>query len=152
VDAAHGGRGPGQPTLHRRQVWNRQSVDYHETDPDDKTTRAFSRRPTHGWNTKDQWVTSTQQAHPPLTSEVDFVRVQHVNAITRPDDGGTPRRYQLTGLVICRLCGRRDEGHWDKGRARCRCRHGATSSRDATANRMPTLYLPEILTFAASLG
>jgi site-specific DNA recombinase len=88
-------------------------------------------------------VISTQQAHPPLISEADFVRAQRINAIAQPDDGGSPRRYQLTGLVICGLCGRRAEGHWANGRARYRCQHGATSSRDATANRMPTLYLRE---------
>ncbi|MCY1144130.1 recombinase family protein [Actinoplanes sp. Pm04-4] len=133
----------GNPRYTGRQVWNRQSVDHHESDSGDKTTREPGRKPTHGWNTKDQWVISTQQAHPPLISEADFVRAQHVNAITRPDDGGTPRRYQLTGLVLCGLCGRRAEGHWANGRARYRCRHGATSSRDATAGRMPTLYLRE---------
>ena len=85
---------------------------------------------------------STQQAHPPLISEADFVRAQRVNAIT-PSDNGKPRTYRLTGLVICGLCGRRAEGHWANRRARYRCRHGATSSGDATGNRIPTLYLRE---------
>lgn len=142
MDAAYGRGDPGQPALHGRQVWNRQSIDHHESDPGDKTTRAPGRRPTHGWNTKDQWVISARQAHPPLISEADFVRAQQTTAIMSPDDAN-PRRYQLTGLVICGLCGRRAEGHWANGRARYRCRHGSTSGRDATVNRIPTLYLRE---------
>jgi site-specific DNA recombinase len=139
------------PRYTGRQVWNRQSIDHHESDPGDKTSRTPGRRPTHGWNTKDQWVVSTQLAHPALVSEADFVRAQHISAIMAPDDAN-PRRYQFTGLVICGLCGRRAEGHWANGRARYRCRHGSTSGRDATANRIPTLYLREdqILSQAAA--
>ncbi|MEV6842851.1 zinc ribbon domain-containing protein [Actinoplanes sp. NPDC051411] len=46
-----------------------------------------------------------------------------------PDDANLDR-YQLTGLVICGLCGRRAEGHRAHGRARYRCRHGRTSASD----------------------
>ena len=59
-----------------------------------------------------------------------------------PDDGNLDR-YQLTGLVICGLCGRRAEGHWAHGRARYRCRHGYTSASDAQIGRPKTLYLRE---------
>jgi len=142
------------PRYTGRQVWNRQTVDHHESDPGDKTSREPGRRPTHGWNTRDQWVVSTQLAHPPLVGEADFIRAQHISAIMVPDDAN-PRRYQLTGLVICGLCGRRAEGHGANGRARYRCRHGSTSGRDATVNRIATLYLREdqvLAQAAAQLG
>jgi site-specific DNA recombinase len=140
------------PRYTGRQVWNRQSVDHHEIDPGDKASR--ERRPTQGWNARDQWVISATTAHPPLISEADFIRAQGVSAIAAPDDGN-PRRYRLTGLVICGLCGRRAEGHWANGRARYRCRHGFTSGRDARVNRIPTLYLREdqvLAQAAAQLG
>jgi site-specific DNA recombinase len=66
--------------------------------------------------------------------------VQQASALAVPDDAN-PRRYQLTGLVICGLCGRRMEGHWAHGRARYRCRHGHTSARDAQPDRMAALYV-----------
>jgi site-specific DNA recombinase len=56
-------------------------------------------------------------------------------------DDGNADRYQLTGLVICGLCGRRAEGHWAHGRARYRCRHGYTTSSDAQPGHLKTLYV-----------
>jgi site-specific DNA recombinase len=99
------------PRYTGRQVWNRQSVDHHETEPGEKTTRTPGRQPTRGWNTKDQWVISTQQAHPPLISETDFVRAQHISATARPDDGGNPLRYQLTARIRQLLDGRDPRRH-----------------------------------------
>jgi len=64
--------------------------------------------------------------------------VQQVSALPVAD-GGNAERYQLTGLVICGLCGRRAEGHWAHGRARCR--HGYTSSSDAQPGHLKTLYV-----------
>ncbi|WP_433727620.1 zinc ribbon domain-containing protein [Actinoplanes sp. CA-051413] len=80
--------------------------------------------------------------HQALVSEATFVAAQHITALAIPDDAN-PHRYQLTGLVICGLCGRRAEGHWAHGRARYRCRHGYTSASDAQPHRMKTLYVRE---------
>ena len=63
-----------------------------------------------------------------------------MTALATPDDGNLDR-YELTGLVICGLCGRRAEGHWAHGRARYRCRHGHTSASDASPDRPKTLYV-----------
>lgn len=128
------------PRYTGRQVWNRQSIDHHETRPGDKSSRPPGRKPTHHWNPRDQWVISNQVVHPPLVSDAVFARVQQVSALPVAEDGNADR-YQLTGLVICGLCGRRAEGHWAHGRARYRCRHGYTSSSDAQPGHLKTLYV-----------
>lgn len=130
------------PRYTGRQVWKRQSVDHHELQPGDKSSRPVGSRPTRSWNPRDEWAISPPGAHPALVSEADFLRVQQVTALPQPDDGNH-NRYQLTGLVICGLCGRRLEGHWAHGRARYRCRHGHTSASDARPERFKTLYVRE---------
>jgi hypothetical protein len=55
-------------------------------------------------------VISTKLAHPALVSEEDFVKAQAVTAVATPADG-KERRYLLTGLVVCEVCGRRADGH-----------------------------------------
>jgi len=130
------------PRYTGRQVWNRQSIDHHETRPGDKTSRPAGSRPTRSWNPRDQWQISPPGAHPALVSEADFLRVQQVTALAIPDDGNRGR-YRLTGLVICGLCGRRAEGHWAHGHARYRCRHGYTSASDAQPDRPKTVYVRE---------
>ena len=128
------------PRYTGRQVWKRQSIDHHELRPGDKTSRPVSCKPTRGWNPRDQWVISPPGAHPALVSEDTFLRAQQVSALPAPDDAN-PDRYQLTGLVICGLCGRRAEGHWAHGRARYRCRHGRTSASDALTGHPKTLFV-----------
>lgn len=130
------------PRYTGRQIWKRQSIDHHESRPGDKTSRPPGSKSTRTWNPRDQWEISPPGAHPALVSEADFVRVQQVSALAMPDDGN-PDRYQLTGLVICGLYGRRAEGHWAHGRARYRCRHGYTSASDAQIGRPKTLYVRE---------
>lgn len=130
------------PRYTGRQVWNRQSIDHHEATPGDKASRIHRRKPTHHWNPREEWEISTRFANPPLVSEDDFLAAQQITAVDRPDDGNS-HRYQLTGLVICGLCGRRTEGHWAHGRARYRCRHGHTSATDANPGRHKTLYVRE---------
>ncbi|MFY1671298.1 recombinase family protein [Plantactinospora sp. WMMB334] len=115
------------PRYTGRQVWNRQYTDHQETEPGDpRTSRGSVRR----WNPRDQWILSARFVHPPLVSEADFVKAQAVNAVPAPEDG-QPRRYLLTGLVICRACGRRADAHWVHGRPGYRCRHGHTSASPA---------------------
>ncbi|GAA0954428.1 hypothetical protein Vau01_123840 [Virgisporangium aurantiacum] len=119
-----------------RQVWNRQRTDHNETEPGDRRT---SRGSVRRWNPKDKWVTSASVAHEPLISEVDFVGAQSVSAVPAPAD----HRYALTGLVICRLCGRRFDAHWVHGRPGYRCRHGSTRAGPASAAGPKPIYLRE---------
>ncbi|WP_225945691.1 recombinase family protein [Plantactinospora soyae] len=99
------------PRYTGRQVWNRQYTDHQETEPGDRRT---SRGSVRRWNPRDQWILSARFVHAPLVSEADFVKAQTVNAVPAPEDG-QPRRYLLTGLVICRACGRRADAHWVHG-------------------------------------
>jgi site-specific DNA recombinase len=130
------------PRYTGRQVWNRQGIDHHEVRPGDKSSRPEGRKPSHHWNDRDQWVISAAVVHPPLVSEQDFIRAQQISALAVPDDAN-PHRYQLTGLLVCGLCGRRLEGQWVHGRAGYRCRHGYTSGSDAQPDRAKILYLRE---------
>jgi site-specific DNA recombinase len=129
------------------QVWNRHSVDHREALPGDKSTRTGA--PGRRANTPADWAVSDRLAHPPLVSEDDFVRAQHVSALPAPRDGSV-RRYRLTGLVICGECGRRAEGMWVHGRAAYRCRHGQ-GARRALGGPRP-LYVREdmLLEYARS--
>jgi site-specific DNA recombinase len=127
------------PRYTGRQVWNRQGIDHNESIPGDKRT---SRGPIHRWNPTDEWAISTHRAHPPLDSEADFIAAQNIDATPRPEDGST-RRYHLTGLVLCRTCGRRAEAHWIHDRPGYRCRHGRTSASPAMPDRPKPWYQRE---------
>ena len=61
-----------------------------------------------------------------------------------PGDGQT-RRYRLTGLVVCGICGRRADAHWVHGRPGYRCRHGRTSASPPLPGRPKSLYWREDL-------
>jgi site-specific DNA recombinase len=128
------------PRYTGRQVWRRQSIDHHELRPGDKSSRPAGCKPTRGWNPRDQWVISPPDAHPALVTEETFLRIQQISALAMPDDANFDL-YQLTGLVICGLCGRRAEGHWAHGRARYRCRHGRTSASDVQVEHPKTLFV-----------
>jgi hypothetical protein len=80
--------------------------------------------------------------HPALVSEADFVRAQKINAVPAPADA-TVRRYLLTGLVLCGVCGRRVEAHWVHRRPGYRCRHGRTTANGSHRGRNPNLYWRE---------
>jgi site-specific DNA recombinase len=130
------------PRYTGRQVWNRQSVDHHETRPGDRSSRPSGCRPTRSWNPRDEWEFSPPGTHPALVSEADFLRAQQISALAVPDDANL-HRYRLSRVVICGLCGRRAEGHWAHGRARYRCRHGHTSASDVELDRPKTFYVRE---------
>ncbi|WP_433789740.1 recombinase family protein [Actinoplanes sp. CA-252034] len=130
------------PRYTGREVWNRQRTDHHDTTLGAHGGRSPGRKPTRRWNPADEWIFSRKVTHPPLVSETDFLQVQRVSALLKPADG-IERRYVLTGLVICGLCGRRAEGHWSKGLARYRCRHGHNSGSAAEPGRPKILYVRE---------
>ncbi|GAA2903129.1 putative recombinase [Actinoplanes cyaneus] len=112
------------PRYAGRQVWNRQFTDLREAVPGDKRS---SVGPVRVWNPRAQWVVSAESTHPALVSDEDFAVVQQITAIGVPQDG-LARRYALTGLLICGVCGRRMSAHWTHGKPGYRCRHGHTSA------------------------
>jgi site-specific DNA recombinase len=63
-----------------------------------------------------------------LVSEADFITAQTVRAARATADNNNHRRYQLTGLLRCGVCGRRLDAHWVNDRPGYRCRHGQTSA------------------------
>jgi site-specific DNA recombinase len=75
-------------------------------------------------------VISDDRTHPALVSDADFTTVQQITALAVPQDGRV-HRYQLTGLLVCGICGRRMQGHWVNQRPGYRCRHGHTTAHPA---------------------
>ncbi|GIE97432.1 hypothetical protein Ari01nite_48970 [Paractinoplanes rishiriensis] len=120
-------------------MWNRQFTDHREAVPGD---RRSSLGPVRIWNPRSEWVVSANRAHPPLVSDDDFTTAQQITAQAMPQDG-QQRRYALTGLVICGICGRRMAGHWVNQRPGYRCRHGHTSGQPATGEAPRWLYWAE---------
>jgi site-specific DNA recombinase len=51
-----------------------------------------------------EWTISTTMAHPALISEAEFVASQQVKAV-RVTKNGCSRRYLLSGILQCALCG-----------------------------------------------
>ncbi|MFI1991098.1 recombinase family protein [Actinoplanes sp. NPDC020271] len=127
------------PRYTGRQVWNRQFTDHREAVPGDKRS---SLGPVRVWNPRSDWVISPEQTHPALVTPADFMAVQQVTAVAEPADAQA-RRYALTGLLICAVCGRRPAAHWLNRRAGYRCRHGHTSAQLAAQDRPPWVYWPE---------
>jgi site-specific DNA recombinase len=124
------------PRYTGRQVWNRQYTDHREAVPGDKRS---SRGPVRVWNPRTDWVISGDRTHPALVSDADFLAVQQIAALAAPQDGRV-HRYQLTGLLVCGLCGRRLEGHWVNHRPGYRCRHGHTTAHVADAEGPRWVY------------
>lgn len=77
-----------------------------------------------------------------LDSEADFVAAQQIRATRSARDGET-RRYLLSGLVRCAMCGRRLDSHWVHGRAGYRCRHGHTSACPPSLDEPKAVYVRE---------
>ncbi|GIE34869.1 putative recombinase [Actinoplanes italicus] len=127
------------PRYTGRQVWNRQFTDHREAVPGDRRTSAG---PVRIWNSRADWVVHRERTHPALVSDEDFTAVQEITARSTPEDG-QQRRYVLTGLLICEVCGRRMSGHWVNGRAGYRCRHGHTSAQPAAEDAPRWVYRSE---------
>jgi site-specific DNA recombinase len=124
------------PRYTGRQVWNRQYTDHREAVPGDKRS---SRGPVRVWNPRSDWVICGDRTPPVLVSDADFLAVQQITALAIPQDGRV-HRYQLTGLLVCGLCGRRLEGHWVNHRPGYRCRHGHTTADVADAEGPRWVY------------
>ncbi|WP_420803583.1 recombinase family protein [Saccharothrix deserti] len=123
------------PRYTGRQVWNRVADDREHSHP-------TSGRPAQRANDRVDWVISADIAHAALVGEADFLLVQARRA-ARPTADGSVRRYHLSGLLVCGVCGRRLESHWGHGRAGYRCRHRYTSARSRPADAPRNAYLRE---------
>lgn len=88
------------------------------------------------------WAESKKVTHPALVDEATFTAIQGIRAARPTQDGGT-RKYILTGLVQCQLCGRRLDSHWVNGRPGYRCRHGHTSARNRPPELAKNVYVRE---------
>ncbi|GAA2559913.1 hypothetical protein GCM10010210_37750 [Pseudonocardia hydrocarbonoxydans] len=115
------------PRYTGRQVWDRQHEVHGET---------IGSAPARGS------VVSAATAHPALVSEADFLAAQQVRA-ARPTLDGETRRYLLSGLVQCAVCGRRLDSHWVHDRAGYRCRHGHSSACPPAPGQPKTVYVRE---------
>lgn len=127
------------PRYTGRQVWNRQRTD---RDPRYDGGDLLGHTDVHRWNPAQQWAISKAAAHPALVSEETFVAAQAIRTAPTPRDG-TSRRFLLSGLLLCGLCGRQMDAHWVHGRAGYRCRHGHTSVTQRGQDRPKNLYVRE---------
>ncbi|WP_157441781.1 recombinase family protein [Actinoplanes awajinensis] len=127
------------PRYTGQQVWNRQFTDHREAVPGDKRS---SMGPVRVWNPRSDWVVSAEQTHPELVSAADYLAAQGITAVAEPDSGQV-RRYALTGLLICAVCGRRMSAHWLNRKPGYRCRHGHTSAQLAAEGMPPWVYWPQ---------
>ena len=82
---------------------------------------------------------SGERTHPALISDADFLAGQPITALAAPQDGRV-HRYQLTGLLVCGLCGRRLEGHWVNQRPGYRCRPGHTTAHPTDTDGQRWVY------------
>ncbi|PRX02267.1 recombinase-like zinc beta ribbon protein, partial [Actinoplanes italicus] len=114
-------------------------TDHREAVPGDRRTSAG---PVRIWNSRADWVVHPERTHPALVSDEDFTAVQETTTRSTPENDER-RRYALTGLLICGVCGRRLSGHWVNGRAGYRCRHGHTSAQPAAENAPRWVYRSE---------
>jgi hypothetical protein len=126
------------PRYTGRQVWNRQCSKGHGGGGRVGGRGSGVVR----WNRAGEWEVSEQLAHAPLVDDAKFVAVQRIRA-ARDTKDGQRRRYMLTGLVVCRVCGRRMDAHWVHGRPGYRCRHGRTSGTRRSEDRVRNVYVRE---------
>jgi site-specific DNA recombinase len=133
------------PRYTGHQVWNRQRTDKDLADPADVS---LGHKDVQRWNLPDGWVISRRPAHEALVSEADFIAAQDISAARGPSpraDPGSPekRRYLMSGLLACGMCGRRMESAWSNGKPAYRCRHGHTSASAPDSERPKTAYVRE---------
>jgi site-specific DNA recombinase len=135
----------GNPRYTGRQVWNRQRTDRDLADPSDVS---LGHKDVQRWNLPDGWVISNKPAHEALVSEADYIAAQDVGAIRSPSPRTGPagleqRRYLLSGLLRCGVCGRRMESAWSNGKPAYRCRHGSTTASSPDPGRPKKAHVRE---------
>ncbi|MEY9928617.1 site-specific DNA recombinase [Catenulispora sp. GP43] len=117
------------------QVWNKSSKTEVLLDV---TNPGLSHRTTFRPNPTEEWIYSETDAHPPIISTADYLRVQAIRG-TRSD---AVAEYRLRGLIVCAACGHRMEGSSNNGLLYYRCRR----ADGHTADGLPrTVYVREAL-------
>jgi site-specific DNA recombinase len=110
------------PRYAGHQVWNKQRKDEILIDVEDV---ALGHQTKMRWNDTDLWVWSEQRVHEPLISIETFEAAQTMFDRTKQKSRRTPskgRRYLLTGMLRCGICGRRMQGQWNHGQPYYRCK------------------------------
>lgn len=135
----------GNPRYTGRQVWNRQRRDEVLIDVEDV---ALGHETKMRWNDRSDWVWSAQQTHEALIDADTFAAAQRVAGAgahrpTSRKRHTTSRRYVLSGLLRCGLCGRRMQGTWNNGKAHYRCQFAREYALAAKADHPKTVYLRE---------
>lgn len=123
-----GGAGDlAQPSLRRRQVWNRQRRVETLIDVDDV---AMGHETKMRWNTDEAWIWSQDLTLEPLVSPDEVAEVRerlraNAGRSTSRRPRSTPRPYLLRSLIFCGLCNRRMQGTWNNGKPHYRCQYPA---------------------------
>jgi site-specific DNA recombinase len=81
------------------------------------TDASLGHKDVQRWNLPDGCVISSRPAHETLVSEEEFVAAQGVSVARGPTPRADPagpqrRRYLLSGMLACGVCGRRMESAW----------------------------------------
>lgn len=112
----------GNPRYTGFEVWNKQRKDEVLVDVEDVALGHVTKQ---RWNDKDDWIWSAEPTHEAIVSRDLFDTVQSLFGTKRGPTTRTPikgRRYVLSGLLHCNLCGRRMQGQWTHGQAYYRCK------------------------------
>ncbi len=112
----------GNPRYTGFEVWNKQRKDEVLVDVEDVALGHVTKQ---RWNDKDDWIWSAEPTHEALVTRELFDSVQGMFGTKRGPTTRTPikgRRYVLSGLLHCDLCGRRMQGQWTHGQAYYRCK------------------------------
>lgn len=133
------------PRYTGRQVWNKQRKDEVLLDVDDVGLGYETRM---RWNDQDKWVWSNASAHEPLVAVTDFEAAQRLRAehgagrITRHRER-VSRTYQLRGLLLCGVCGRKMQAQFSHGQPYYRCRYPNEYALANHVRHPRNVYLPE---------
>lgn len=128
-----------------RQVWNKQRRDEVLLDVEDV---AAGHETKMRWNDRSEWIWSDKIVHEPIISPETFTRAQEVAAagVHRPLDSKkrpTSRKYALSGLLMCGLCGKKMQAHVHGGNNYYRCRFSDEYAVTDESHHPKTLYVRE---------
>jgi DNA invertase Pin-like site-specific DNA recombinase len=124
------------------EVWNKQRKDEVLIDVEDV---ALGHETKMRWNDESEWVWSATPMHEALVSREQFEIVQSMFGATKargPRKVAEGRRYVLSGLVHCGVCGRRMQGQWNHGKAYYRCKF-TSDYPDESGDHPKSVYVKE---------